>query len=703
MSKGTNWLDARGLFLDDPVEGKQRETRPFPVQLEFPYPHESLLSYVARVGTENGRDYLDQVLRISFPGQLIGCSLPFSGIDLEPLSQLLNVPLDILRAKLYTGPSNAASPRRVAWLNGQEIPRKCLSTGRRRIAPMSVAEHGYHRSIWDVLPLTCCVETGEKLIDRCVCGRILTWGKNNLQNCGDPACRFDLRETIASFVEPEQLRQIRVLASLYSPNVKEQQAARRQIPAELSDLSSAELLELIILFAVARSDPIGSIARRRRMSLCNGNFVSWTTEELVAGIEIVLGFPAKFDELLDMMIERAPERPGRWSCEKYVGVLIELTEQKPFSVRVVNKFRSYIPDALNRRSSVTLNTKVKTREPKYLHDTISITEACKRYRLYGLNYNRISKLTKVPGFVKTPGGLARMPGVPVLLDARQVGGAVQRFWDLVSFSNAALEMGLSVTNLRRIISDGFLSYADGPEVALCWRGKSSIRPASYLYRSRIKALFEQIEAKARKLMQPVHLVNGVAKVPDGTYLGLKAVLEGKISVGVDTNQTSAVHRLLVEESEFRSYAYSKVPKGVCGDTITLQMATEILKLRWSVARELLERSGIYIEKNGGRKSVKSRRVRRVDVLRIAEAYISEEAAAEFLSTFPGRVGRRVSRLGVRPILILEKSGAVFYDRHEIFRKCECVFARLEASRAGISVPSWRRRVPVGRRERRNGR
>jgi hypothetical protein len=573
VTKGNNRLDACGLFLDDSLEGEQRKSRTFPVQLDSPSPHESLLSYVARVGAENGRHFLNQVLRISFPDQLPGSGLPFSGIDLEPLARLLNVPLDVLEAKRYTGPSRARFPRQVAWLNGQEVPRKLLSTGHRRIAPRSLAEHGYHRSIWDVLPLTCCVETGERLIDRCPCGKALMCWNNNLEHCGDPACRVDLRELTTSFVQPSQLHQIRFLGHLYSPSEQEQRAARRQIPAELSDLSSAELLELIILFGVAHSDPVGKIARRRRSSLCNGNFSSWTTEELAVGLEVVLGFPASFEKFLDMMIERAPERPGRGSLAKYVGVLTELTEQKPFSARVISKFRSYIPDALNGRPNVTLNPKVKTREPKYLDDTISISDACKKY---GLSYNRIANLAKVPGLLRTEG---RGHGVPVLLDARQVDVTIKRFRDLVPVTNAAIEVGVTLMNMRRLVSDGFLSYADGPEVEMCLRAKMRHKPASYLHRSLIKALFERIEAKAKGLIQPVRLVNGRVRVPGGTYMGLKAIIEGRITVGVDSKRSKPVHRLLVEESEFRSYVCVNVPNFACKDTINFEMARQILKLK----------------------------------------------------------------------------------------------------------------------------
>jgi hypothetical protein len=333
--------DARALFLDDGIEAGVTNARAFPVQLDPPSRDESLLSYVARVGTENGRYFLNQVLRISFPDQLPAYGLPFSGIDLQPLSVLLGVPLDLLEARLYIGPSRMTSPRKVAYLNGQEVPRKLISTARRRIAPNSIASNGYHRSAWDLLPLTCCVESGEKLIDRCSCGKALTWRNNDFVACGDPSCLIDIRELTPGFVKQEQLDRIRFLGRLFSPNEQDRRVATLQIPVGLSDLSTAELLELIILFGVAHSDPVGKIARRRRSSLCNGNFSSWTTDELVAGIEVLLGFPASFESFLDKMIESAPHRSGRGSLEKYIGVLTELREPKPFSPRIVRKFKSY--------------------------------------------------------------------------------------------------------------------------------------------------------------------------------------------------------------------------------------------------------------------------------------------------------------------------------------------------------------------------
>jgi hypothetical protein len=519
---------------------------------------------------------------------------------------------------------------------------------------------------------------GEKLIDRCPCGKALTWWNNSLEHCGDPACRVDLRELPTSFVEPSQLHQIRFLGKLYSPNVQEQRAAKRQVPAELSDLSSAELLELIILFGVAHSDPIGKIARKRRSSLCNGKFISWTTEELAVGIEVVLGFPASFEKFLDMMIERAPERPGRGSLAKYVGVLTELTLQRPFPARVVSKFRSYIPDALNRRPNVTLSPRVKTSRPKYRDGTIYISDACKKY---GLTYDRIANLAKVPGLLTT---LGRGRGVPVLLDALQVDQIVKRFKDLVSVTKAALQMGLTRTNLKRLVSDGFLSYADGPEVEMCPRAKTQRKAAPYLRRSEINALFELVEAKATSLKEPVHLVNGTVKVPDGAYIGLKAILEGRITAGVDTEKSKPMHRLLVEESEFRSYAYSNVPNFPDSNTISINGARQVLRLKWVVANELLKRSGVHIEKSGGQQKGTRCRVKRLDVLRIAERYISAGDTAKLLGTLPRHVQQRVSHLGIRPVIRLEARGAVFYNRQEIFRKCVHLFVETGACRAAIT-------------------
>jgi hypothetical protein len=74
----------------------------------------------------------------------------------------------------------------------------------------------------------------------------------------------------------------------------------------------------------------------------------------------------------------------------------------------------------------------------------------------------------VPGLLRTEG---RGHGVPVLLDARQVDETIKRFRDLVPVTNAAMEVGLTLTNMQRLVSDGFLSYAVGPEVEMCLRAK----------------------------------------------------------------------------------------------------------------------------------------------------------------------------------------------------------------------------------------
>src|ERR1700722_4344848 len=203
--------------------------------------------------------------------------------------------------------------------------------------------------------------------------------------------------------------------------------------------------------------------------------------------------------------------------------------------------------------------------------------------------------------------------------------------------DAARQMGLTLTNLQRLVSDGFLSYADGPEVEMCSRAKMRWKPASYIRHNEINALIESVEAKATRLKEPVRLVNGTVRMPDGAYLGLKAIIEGRITVGVDTKKLKPMQRLLVEESEFRSYVFSKVPHLADSDIISLQRAREILRLKCSVANELLEKSGVHIQRHQKKMSPK---VKRFDVLRIAERYISGGDTAKLLGTLPRHVQRR---------------------------------------------------------------
>jgi hypothetical protein len=108
-----------------------------------------------------------------------------------------------------------------------------------------------------------------------------------------------------------------------------------------------------------------------------------------------------------------------------------------------------------------------------------------------------------------------------------------------------------------------------------------------------------------------------------------------------------------------------------------------LRLKWSVANELLERSGVHILKV-------SRRVRRFDVFKIAERYISGGDTAKLLGTLPRHIQQHVAHLGIQPAITLETRGAVFYDRQEIFRKCGHLFVEADARRVTATRERCRR-------------
>src|SRR5664280_2272348 len=149
------------------------------------------------------------------PNSMLGNSLPFVNIDLQPMARLFDLPITALEQGCYTQLGDTTLARRTAYLNGNAVPRKLLSTARRRISPKTLLQFGYHHAIWDLLPLCCCVESGERLIDRCSCGTILTWTTNNLTNCGNPLCRVDLRDISPSCVSPDELDKIQFLGELF--------------------------------------------------------------------------------------------------------------------------------------------------------------------------------------------------------------------------------------------------------------------------------------------------------------------------------------------------------------------------------------------------------------------------------------------------------------------------------------------------------
>jgi hypothetical protein len=88
---------------------------------------------------------------------------------------------------------------------GREMPDDWFVTDRRRVAPGRLTKDQgspWARMLWQVRPLPCDPETGERLIDRCQCGSLLTWA-NAETVCGCAKCGRDVRHQAVTTVPRE--------------------------------------------------------------------------------------------------------------------------------------------------------------------------------------------------------------------------------------------------------------------------------------------------------------------------------------------------------------------------------------------------------------------------------------------------------------------------------------------------------------------
>ena len=122
-----------------------------------PYRDESIYSWLARITESNA---FRNRWRILVLARAIGLSRRVSGAPFFDDDQINSL------SKL-TG-CTAASIKEMVW--DEMFSRQFLFTHRAKICPRCLDEKGYWAKSWQLLPITCCVEHGMRLVSSCKCG-----------------------------------------------------------------------------------------------------------------------------------------------------------------------------------------------------------------------------------------------------------------------------------------------------------------------------------------------------------------------------------------------------------------------------------------------------------------------------------------------------------------------------------------------------
>jgi len=660
---GTDWdFDEEGA-----VPAAEVAAPAFPMAL-IPHEDESLLSVVARAGAANGRDRLVQVCSLAGTAIPYATYLPFATFERTALASLLGIGVGEIERRLYRLCSDPQRVMQAGVLHGVEVRRKHLSTQVRRVSPASLRNTLHHRAMWDLKPIPCCLSGQDLLMHRCPgCGHAITWKSTALHLCGHAECRADLRDANTDAVDADMLRSVRVIADLYSHDDAERMDARNRLPADFRSLPASDLMDLAIFFGVCAGDPAGSTVAARRSSLASGNYSDWTTADLAAGADLIADWPRSFARLADLVLEAAGKRPGRFGLRKFFGPLVEVVDPNRFADGTVRAAERTLSDVIANRPGVVLRPDENKRfRPG--HTGITLSAAAEEH---GIGIEHLARMVRRPGFILAGSG---GKGMPVVLDAAKVEAAVASYRDMIEPEVVRTRYGLDAVTVERLVSAGQLIRADGPERDL------RLKQVDYLRRSSVEALVGRLEAKSREMAEcgttlAMALLPANGR-PEARAEVLLAILDGRLTLlRVERSRKRFGYRLIVDRSEVHALVLGGT--GRRQETVTLQLAAELLGLNWEVTRELCQRTGIPLVRVGS-----SNRLAMRDVTRLKSTYVSGGEVAHRIGTIARHLHRYLRPLGIEPALVLRTRGQRLYDR-----------AVVEADAAHLLQSGSRRRNP----------
>ncbi len=230
----------------------------------------------------------------------------------------------------------------------------------RRVSPRFIAEFGYQKAVWSILPLAFDPCNYEFLIERCpVCGVELTFGRSLgicfCHACVDPADPtrglVDLREFPQSIVEMDSYENLEFACSLVSPSAEPKRDIANSLHPDLRIIGRGEVFEFLAL-----------IGRLLDQMAGRTNRTSVSPQSLDAATEAVRKWPAGFIEVAER-IRDVWRRPtygmGRGLRHPIHGEMVAF--QRLFGYDFVRLIRDQLRSGLSSNPAAMLPSDRKTR------------------------------------------------------------------------------------------------------------------------------------------------------------------------------------------------------------------------------------------------------------------------------------------------------------------------------------------------------
>lgn len=274
-------------------------------------PGESLIGLVASRAAEyhmgttrlmllgSGIDVRDQ-------GTVAGAASPR---QLSSLAEILNVNELEVKALAWESRDTDNAGELVAW--GKRTMRlRDLEQRKRKIAPITLKNLGFHRNAWMVRLLPFCPESFEALIDTCpACGRSLRWtSAHGLAMCEDqPGCRYGIEpiEPTGDILPVPLRATYKKFSDLLSCDVDTAELARRSTAQEIAALSNPAFADLI--FALGRIERPNGVPMKAYHTLPDGNLEA--AHQIDRGMRFVKDWPQSIRWWMKMALQERATHP----------------------------------------------------------------------------------------------------------------------------------------------------------------------------------------------------------------------------------------------------------------------------------------------------------------------------------------------------------------------------------------------------------
>ncbi|KEQ19406.1 TniQ family protein [Endozoicomonas numazuensis] len=481
--------------------------------------HESLRGYILRLSQENGYHTNQYILELA--GLCTGrnydtaSNYVLGDASLIKLSKITNVPIEQLQALRY-----GLNKEKQSIIHNHKIANEYLRLDYPRVCPICLDTNNIALAIWDIPAITVCPTHHIQLFDHCPeCDTRLRWNRPGVHLCH--YCECDFRDYTSDKVLLEEYRLSRLIYQL----CMNKPVPMRKIPKPLYNHSLADALTLISSIAILDYQLTDEFQKNKKYLSLKAAPNDLLHIHYSRAMKRLDNWPGNFYKLLAENRQVRRKKGNTDGISKEIGA--------PFYLLKANRHKAvYKPlwDAYcDYRHNATQQTIQEARKARMESDSISIKAAAKELQIRPEQLLKFCKLLKIR--------LQKGPSLYRFISKERLAEMQSILDKLLTISQAADQLGITVYQLRNMIHKGVITPFRGPTVdkSRDW----------YINPETIEALKESIRKKSiRSGFRKSHKLNLRQALEQVSYynLGLpelvSEIIKGKLTPAISGKEVS---------------------------------------------------------------------------------------------------------------------------------------------------------------------